>query len=71
MAQNTDMAGVFGDFFVDLTVKASHRRHGAERMDPSTPGSKGVEGGRPGELTARNNGQRRERSAYHKRIVQG
>ena len=63
MPQNADIAGIFGDSVVDLNVKASPGRHGAERADPPTPGGLGVEGGRPGEETARKDGQRRERSA--------
>ena len=53
MARNTDRAGIFGDSFVDLNVKASRGRHGAERADPPTPGGSGVEGGHPSEETAR------------------
>ena len=63
MGQNTDRAGIFGDSFVDLNVKASPRRYGAERVDPPTPGVYGAEGARPGEETARKDGQKRERSA--------
>ena len=59
MGQNTDRARIFGDSFVDLDVKASRRRNGAERADPPTPGVSGVEGARPGEETAWKDGQRR------------
>ena len=48
MGQNTDRARIFGDSFVDLDVKASRRRNGAERADPPTPGVSSVEGARPG-----------------------
>ena len=44
MSQNTDRAGIFGDSFADLNVKASSGRHGAERADPPRPGGSGVEG---------------------------
>ena len=63
MGQNTDRAGIFGYSFVDLNVKTSPGRHGAERADPPTPGGSGVEGGCPGKETVRKDGQRRERSA--------
>ena len=67
--QNSGRAGIFGDSFVDLNVKASRGRYGAERADPPTPGGSGVEGAaRPGEETARKGGQRRERSADQERI---
>ena len=65
-AQNTDGAGIFGDSFVDLNVKASRGHHSAERADPPTPGGSGMEGERLGEETARKDGQRRERSAHQK-----
>ena len=71
MAQNTDRAGIFGDSFVDLNVKASRGRDGAERAYPRMPGGSGVEGVRPGEETARKVGERRERSADQKRIGEG
>ena len=71
MAQNTDRAGIFGDSFVDLNVKASRKRYGAKRADPPTPGGSGVEGARLGEGIAREDGQRRERSADRKRIGPG
>ena len=45
--------------------------YGAERADPPTPGVSGAEGGRPGEETARKDGQRRERSADKKRLRSG
>ena len=67
-AQNTDRAGVLGDFLVDLNVKVSRGRHGAERVDPPTPGGSGVEGECPGEETAPKDGQRWERSVDQKRI---
>ena len=63
MGQNTDRARIFGDAFVDLNVKASRRRNGAQRAGPPTPGVSDVEGARPGEEIAREDGQRRERSA--------
>ena len=63
MPQNTDGAGIFGDSFVDLNVKASSGRHGAERTDPPRPGGSRVEGERSGEETARKDGQGQERSA--------
>ena len=63
MGLNTDRAGIFGDSFVDLNVEPSPRRHGAEQADPPTPGGSGVKGERPGEETARKDGQRQERSA--------
>ena len=66
MAQNTDRAGIFGDSFMDLNVKASRGRHGAERADPPTPGGSGVEGECPGEETARKDSQRRRRSIRQK-----
>ena len=47
MAYHTDMGEIFGDSFVDLNVKASRGRHGAERADPPTPGGSGAEGGTP------------------------
>ena len=34
MRQNAHRAGFFGDLVVDLDVKASRRRYGAERVDP-------------------------------------
>ena len=68
MARKTDRAGIFGDCFVDLNVKASCGRHGAERAGPSKPGGSGVEGESSGEETARKDGQRRERSADQERI---
>ena len=68
MAQNTDRAGILLDSFVDLNVKASRGRHGAERADPPTPGGSGVAGKRPGEEIARKDGQRQERSADQERI---
>ena len=68
MARNTDRAGIFGDSFVDLNVKASRVRHGTERADSPTPGVLGGKGKRPGEETARKYGQRRERSADQERI---
>ena len=34
MRQNAHRAGCFGDLVVDLDVKASRRRYGAERADP-------------------------------------
>ena len=34
MGQNARRAGFFGDLVVDLFVKASRRRYGAERADP-------------------------------------
>ena len=71
MGQNTDRAGIFGDSFVDLNVKASRGHYGAERADPPTPGISGVEGEHPGEETARKDFQRRERSADQKRIGSG
>ena len=36
-AQNAGRAGIVGDFFVDLNVKAPRGRDGAERADPPTP----------------------------------
>ena len=63
MSQNADRTGILGDSFVDLNVKASRGRHGAERADPPTSGVSGVEEARPGEETARKGGQRREISA--------
>ena len=71
MDQKTDRSGIFGDSFVDLNVKASRRRNGAERADPPTLDVSGVEGARPGEEPARKDGQRRERSADQKRIRPG
>ena len=68
MAQNTDRERISEDSVVDLNAKASRGRHGAERVDPPTPGVSGVEGGRPDEETARKDGQRRERSRDQKRI---
>ena len=68
IGQHSDRAGIIGDSFVDLNVKAPLRRYGAERADPLTPGISGVEDPRPGEETARKDGQRRERSADQKRI---
>ena len=68
MGHNADRAGIFGVSFVDLNVKASRERYGAERADPPRPGDQGVEGARPGEETARKDGQRRERSADRKRV---
>ena len=44
MGQNTDRAGIFRYSLVDLDVKASCRRYGAERADPPTPGGSGVGG---------------------------
>ena len=61
-AQTTVRAGIFGDSFVEFNVSASRGRHGAERGGPPTPGGSGVEGERPGEEAAREDGQRRERS---------
>ena len=46
MAQNTYRTTIFGDSFVDIYVKATRGRHGAERADPPTPGGSGVQGGR-------------------------
>ena len=66
MARNTDKAGIFGDSFVNLNVKASRGCHGAERAVPPTRGSAGAEGKRLGEETARKDGQRRERPADQK-----
>ena len=71
MPPSTDREGIFGDLFVDLNVKASRGRHGAERVGSPTPGVLGVEGERRGEETARKDGQRRERSADQKRIGYG
>ena len=67
MAQNTDRTGLFGDFSVDLNVKASRgrhgadradlpmsggrRRYGAERADLPTPGGSSAKSERPGEET--------------------
>ena len=59
MGQNDDRVGIFGDSFVDLIIKASRRRNGAERADVPTSGVSGVEEARPGEETARKDGQRR------------
>ena len=53
MPQNTNRAGIFGDSFVDLNVKASPGRHGTEQANPPTPGGSGGEGERPGKGTAR------------------
>ena len=36
VGQNTDRAGIVGDSFVDLSVKASRTRYGAERAGPPT-----------------------------------
>ena len=69
--QNADRAGSFGDSFVDLNVKASRRRNGAEQAGPPMRGISRVVGARPGEEIARKDGQRRERSAYLKRIESG
>ena len=71
MGQNANRAGVFGDSSVDLNIKASGRGHGAERADLPTPGGSGVEGARPAEETAREDGQGRERSTDQKRIGSG
>ena len=71
MGQNTNRAGIFGDSFVDINVKASRGRYGAERAHPPTPGVSGVEGALLGEETARKDGYRRERSADQKRIESG
>ena len=71
MNQNTDRAGIFGGSLVDLNAKASRGRYGVDWADPPTPGGPGVEGARPGEETARKDGQRRERSAGQKRIGSG
>ena len=71
MGQNTGRTEIFRDSFVDLNVKASRGNHGAERADPPTPGGSGVEGERPGEETAREDGQRRERFADQGRIRSG
>ena len=65
MAQNTGRAGILGDSFVDLNAKASRGSHGSWRADPPTPGGSGVGGARPGEETARKDGQRRERYAIN------
>ena len=62
-AQTKDRAGVLGDSFVDLNVKASRGRHGDERGDPPTPGGSDAEGARPSEEIGPKDGQRRERSA--------
>ena len=71
MAQNTDRAGFFGESLVDLNVEASRRSYGAGRADPLTPGVSGVEGARPGEETARKDGQGRDRFSDQKRIRSG
>ena len=63
IAQNTDRARFFGDSFVDLNVKASHRCCRAERADPPTPRGSGLKGACPSEETARKGGQGRQRSA--------
>ena len=68
MVQNTDRAGIFGGSSIELNVKASRGRHSAEQADPPTPGGSSGKGERPGEETARKDGQRRERSADQKRI---
>ena len=34
MRQNADRAGFFGNIVVDLDIKASRRRNGAERAEP-------------------------------------
>ena len=47
MAPNNDRAGTFRNSFVDLNIKASRGRHGAERADPPTPGGSDVEGNAP------------------------
>ena len=71
MGQNTDRAWIFGYSFVDLNVKASRRRKGAERADPPTPRVSAEEGARPSEEIAWKCCQRRERSADQKRIGSG
>ena len=42
MGQNAGRAGSFGDSFVDIKIKASRGRYGAERADPPTPGGSDV-----------------------------
>ena len=54
-------------YLVNLNVKASRRRYGAEQADPPTRAID-VEGAHPGEETAREDGQRRERSTDQERI---
>ena len=61
MGQKTDRAGIFGDSFVGLNVKASRGRHGAEQADPPTTGGSGVQGEHLGVETARKDGQEPER----------
>ena len=56
MGQNTERAGIIGDSFVYLNVKASRGRYGAKRADPPMPGGSGVEEARPGEETGRKDG---------------
>ena len=67
MGPNADRGGIFGDSLVNLNVKASRGRYGAERADPATPGVSGVEGARPSEETARKEGHGQEKSADKKR----
>ena len=68
MAHNIDRAGIFGDSLIDINVKASRGRHGADRTEAPTQGGSGVEGERPGQETAQKDAQRREKSADQKRI---
>ena len=64
MAQNTDKARFFGDSSIDLNLKASRRRYGTERADPSTLGVSGKGGARP---RRRNRTQRRSEAVEIRR----